>query len=1050
MGSTKGKKIIRYSTLFIAMIIAFLALFPLLFQDSISQKIKAYANDVITGELDYQGISLSFFRHFPNLTISVDHVQLKGAPPFQQDTLLSVREIAFGVDLFSLFSDRLKIKKIHVLDGKAHILVDSTGKANYNIYVPEQADTSANAEPLDIRVASIRIKDIDLVYDDASLPLYITAEKLNYTGKGDLESEIFDLTSRIRIARMDLFFNGDQYLKSKKIDAELVTTIDTKSLRFGFHRNNLRINQLPIRFKGDVAILSNGYHIDFIIGTRDAKLKELLSLLPERFIPWLDNTRVGGNIDMFAALKGRYNAETHQQPDLEFGFKVQQGKLQHKQAASAIEALELRFKAKVPQLDQEQLDLQLDTLSFRVGADHFRANAHIHGLSRPEIQASIEAALDLAKTQKALGIQAADTKGRLELSLTAHGRYAEKTVPKGLRDSVTIIEEIPHFDLAASVKNGYFHYKALPLPIEKINFNIRSGNKTGRLDDSFLNIRELVAETKGNFLRGHLKIDDLRNFPMDILLQADIRLEQLKDMFPIDSFDFGGHLSADLLAKGRYAPDQKLFPLTQASLQLQNGHILTPYFPRPVEDIQIRTHLTSTGISLKDIRMEVEPISFTFEEQPFILQADLSNLDDIRYDIVTRGTIQIGKLYRVFAIDGMDIDGVLKTDLSLKGLQSDAMQGRYTKLNNQGTIKMEKIAVRYEEFPLPFFIREGLLEIDQDQIHLKGIQTTYGQSDLAINGTVSNVTGYLLEEQQPLKGKVNLASKYLLIEELKAFAQDSSSSESAKESTGTGVLLIPENLLVDVITDVQKVDFLGNKVDNLKAVLKLKQGNAILEKSEFVIAGTRAALSAAYAPSSPVKADFTFDIQADNFDIQKVYKEVPLFKELVSSASYAKGIASINYILSGVLDDQMSPILPSLKGSGEIRIRDAQLMNFKLMNAVSRATQRDSLTNPNVKDVVIKTAIRNNIITLERTKLKIFGFRPRFEGQVSLDGDLNLKGRLGLPPFGIIGIPFHVTGNSENPKVRLRKAKKNDSGLEEVEYDEDPEDTDSENIDADN
>jgi AsmA protein len=71
-------------------------------------------------------------------------------------------------------------------------------------------------------------------------------------------------------------------------------------------------------------------------------------------------------------------------------------------------------------------------------------------------------------------------------------------------------------------------------------------------------------------------------------------------------------------------------------------------------------------------------------------------------------------------------------------------------------------------------------------------------------------------------------------------------------------------------------------------------------------------------------------------------------------------------------------------------------------------------------------------MTIERTKMKVFGFRPRFEGQVSLDGRMNLKFRLGLPPFGIIGIPMTITGTSDKPVVKLRRGKEADELEEEV------------------
>jgi AsmA protein len=172
-------------------------------------------------------------------------------------------------------------------------------------------------------------------------------------------------------------------------------------------------------------------------------------------------------------------------------------------------------------------------------------------------------------------------------------------------------------------------------------------------------------------------------------------------------------------------------------------------------------------------------------------------------------------------------------------------------------------------------------------------------------------------------------------------------------------------------------------------------------------------------------------LNAKEFDIAKAYKEIKLFREMATSASKVKGIVGLDYQLTGRLNDEMFPILPSVKGGGTLTLKDVKLAGFKMMNAVSKETKRDSLTNPNLKDVVVKTSIKNNIMTIERTKMKIAGFRPRFEGEVSLDGRLNLKGRLGLPPFGLIGIPLSVTGTQEKPIIKLKRNK--DGKLEETE-----------------
>jgi AsmA protein len=115
----------------------------------------------------------------------------------------------------------------------------------------------------------------------------------------------------------------------------------------------------------------------------------------------------------------------------------------------------------------------------------------------------------------------------------------------------------------------------------------------------------------------------------------------------------------------------------------------------------------------------------------------------------------------------------------------------------------------------------------------------------------------------------------------------------------------------------------------------------------------------------------------------------------------------------------MAPVYPSLEGGGTLSLKDIKVKGYKLFNIISRQAAKDSLNDPAMRKVTIKSTIKNNIITIERFRFKVLGFRPRIEGQTSFDGQLNLKMRLGLPPLGIIGIPIKVTGTQEEPIVKL-------------------------------
>lgn len=97
------------------------------------------------------------------------------------------------------------------------------------------------------------------------------------------------------------------------------------------------------------------------------------------------------------------------------------------------------------------------------------------------------------------------------------------------------------------------------------------------------------------------------------------------------------------------------------------------------------------------------------------------------------------------------------------------------------------------------------------------------------------------------------------------------------------------------------------------------------------------------------------------------------------------------------------------------------MKGFRLFSAMGKQTGKEEIVDPDLSKINFKTKIQNNIVTLEKTKMKVAGFRIRMQGQTSLDGQLKLKCRLGLPPFGIIGIPMNITGTGQNPKIKVGK-----------------------------
>src|SRR5690349_7973330 len=118
------KKIIKITGITFGSILLLMFLLPLIFPDFVADKIKQWANNAITTELNFSKARLSFFNHFPSLTLTLHDVSLMGAAPYEKDTLMKADEVALGIDLSTVFSKRISIDEIYLTTANIFIKVD--------------------------------------------------------------------------------------------------------------------------------------------------------------------------------------------------------------------------------------------------------------------------------------------------------------------------------------------------------------------------------------------------------------------------------------------------------------------------------------------------------------------------------------------------------------------------------------------------------------------------------------------------------------------------------------------------------------------------------------------------------------------------------------------------------------------------------------------------------------------------------------------------------------------------------------------------------------
>lgn len=1023
----------------IGSILAILFILPFLFPKTISTTVKKWINESITSKMDFSDARFTFFRHFPSLTFSLDNVSITGSAPFQKDTLLSAQDMSFGVNLLSLLSSSVKVNQIFISGADINVQVDEKGNANYNIYQSAGSKEDTTTSQAGLQLENIVIDKSNLVYNDRSVPIEIGAQNLSYKGSGDLSKAVFDMATRLRADSFSLTYDGQQYINKKQLRARLVTAINTNALSLIFGDNWLRINTLPVKFSGSFDFLPHGYKMNLKVESRKATLENIISAIPPDMAGWIKNTKMGGDAIFRMELNGSYDRQSGQMPDFLMKLNIRNGFIANKEAAVPLQNLVVGMDARLPAMNTDSMEIDLDSLYFTVGKGFFKMHSHSVGMQFPFVDAAANADLDLGAWNKAIGMKGLELRGQYKMDFKIKGKYQKGQNPDNFRRDI-VIRSIPSFAIRSEVRNGYFKFASVPEAVHDISFAINSSCPDNNYRHTKLTIENIHLAALKNVFEGYIRFTDPDAPHIDAGLRGNINLSDIARLVPVEQLKLDGIMNVDINSKGIYDPHSKSFPITNMKLSVADGKILTKHFPEPIEHIKMLAEIKNSDGKLSGTTIEIQPISFDFAGQPFMLKANLDNPDNISYDIVSKGTLDLGKLYKVFGVAGYNASGFIKADVDLKGRQSDAEAGRYQLLNNSGTLQLKDIRLQSQLFPKPLVIHTGDFRFRQDKMIFDRFESSYGNMDFAINGYLTNVIAYALQPDGTLKGKLSLAADKINLNEFTTFDNPGDDiTRAGTDSSGTGVILIPKNVSLLFTANVKKADYDSVAINDFAGQLFVDSGKVKLEQTHFKLADATFNMDATYEGLTPHKGIFDFKVIADSFSIAEAYRDIPMFREMATSASGVQGIVGLDYQLSGRLDQNMMPVYPSLKGGGVINLKKVKLKGFKLMNAVSRGTERSELKDPALSGINIKTTVNNNIITIDRVKLRIFGFRPRFEGQVSLDGELNIKGRLGLPPFGIFGIPFTVSGTSEDPVVKLKKDK-NGKVLQEKEDTEEDDD----------
>ncbi len=409
---------------------------PFLLKDQIIAKVKAAANENLTAKLDFQDISLSFFRHFPKLAIGLDGLEITGTGPFEGIRLIECERLDVAVDLWSaIFGDEIVVKGFYLNSPKIQVYVLPDGTANYDITKPSdeqpEATTSASTP---IRLEKYAIRNGEIHYDDRSLLMRADLWGLNHEGSGQLTADIYDLITETEIEKLSVRYDGVQYLSKAKASWTATLNANMPEMKFTLKESDLQLNALKVALDGWFQMPNDtDYLMDLRFSTPQNEFKHFLSIIPGAYTADFDGVQASGMVQFGGFVRGRYNETTY--PAFKIDLKVDNGSFKYPSLPLGVSSIFVDMSINSPSTHLNAMTVNIPRFALRVGTNPIEGRFFLKTPeTNPTVDTKISGRLNLAELSKAFpmegvqelaGLIEADIMAKASMQQIDAGKYDE-------------------------------------------------------------------------------------------------------------------------------------------------------------------------------------------------------------------------------------------------------------------------------------------------------------------------------------------------------------------------------------------------------------------------------------------------------------------------------------------------------------------------------------------------------------------------------------------------------------------------------------------------
>ena len=523
------KKLLKYTGFTLLFVIIVLLVVPVLFKGKILKIVKQEINANVNAKVDFKDLDLSWFRHFPRLTVGLEDVYVAGINEFEGDTLLKASSLDVSVNIMSVINGKdMKVYGIYLNSPKIIAKINKDGAANWDIAKESTggSDTSAPSA-FNLNLQNYAISNGHIIYDDATSGMRAEIKGLDHKGSGNFTQDVFTLSTKTKSESASFTYANIPYLVNAETGIDADIEIDNRTSKYSFKKTALEVNDLDLVADGFFQLVNDStYNMDINFSAPSNDFKNFLSLIPAIYKNEFSKIKTSGQASLNGFAKGTYSSTSL--PAYKVDLNIKDGSFRYPDLPKSVKDIQVaaQFSNTDGSPDHTVIDIQKAHLEF--GDDPFDFKLVF---KNPETKRYLDLALkgklELAEVSKFIKLDA----GTL-LSGSVNADAFAKGELSALQSQTGPFNAGGYFN----IRNFSYASKELPFAIKKSAFDVQVENTGGVADATQVNVSSGHIEMGEDVIDFALKLNKpvtAMNFSGNA--KGGISLDKLEKLTELDA-----------------------------------------------------------------------------------------------------------------------------------------------------------------------------------------------------------------------------------------------------------------------------------------------------------------------------------------------------------------------------------------------------------------------------------------------------------------------------------------------------------------------------------